>query len=250
MPKFIDVCGKGDTFASQNCMFFMKSINALKFVVLAFVCLHVGLAYSNEPEKPVAQHEAKKILFIGDSMTGWLSERLNAYGKENGFEVSTVVWDGSTMQKWGNSPKLKAIVKEQNPDAVFVSLGMNELFESHPETRLKASLCNILDAIGHRPLLWVGPPSWPGHDKGKIMNDWLEKELGSNRYFRSSSLKLPRQSAKNPHPTKPGMQQWMDAVVEWIPENSEVKLPGIEKPRDVQMARGKVFLYKRMGEIL
>ena len=34
----------------------------------------------------------KNVLFIGDSMTGWMADRLNAYGEKNGFKVSSVVW--------------------------------------------------------------------------------------------------------------------------------------------------------------
>lgn len=103
----------------------------------------------------------KKVLFIGDSMTGWLSERLNAYGSSNGFEVATVVWDGSTIRKWAETPRLKQIVDQQNPYAVFVSLGMNELFEKNPDTRLKSSVDKIKKAIGDRKLVWVGPRHGP-----------------------------------------------------------------------------------------
>ncbi|MDE7403068.1 MAG: hypothetical protein K2M87_06625, partial [Muribaculaceae bacterium] len=110
--------------------------------------------------------EVHKVLFIGDSMTGWLSERLNAYGKQNGFEVATVVWDGSTIRKWGNSPRLTSIIEKQAPDAIFVSLGMNELFETNP-SRLAPQLAAIKGAAGKVPIIWVGPPSWPGRGNGK-----------------------------------------------------------------------------------
>ncbi len=192
----------------------------------------------------------KKILFIGDSMTGWLAERLNAYGNVNGFEVATVVWDGSSLKKWGSTKRLGSIIKEQAPDAVFISLGMNELFEANPEKNLIAPFDNIMAAIGDRPVLWVGPPSWPGQDKGAVLNNWLEKELGEGRYFKSSGLNLPRQSSTNPHPTREGMIKWMDAVVEWIPDHALVKLPDVKKPTGSQMSRGNYFLYKRMKEQL
>lgn len=225
----------------------MKNI---KFLFLLIVGLCSTSIYAAAPANEKNNDPVKKILFIGDSMTGWLSERLNAYGHENGFEVATVVWDGSTMSKWGNSHKLTSLINEQNPDAVFVSLGMNELFEARPEVRLSSAVSAIKKAIGERPFLWVGPPSWPGTDKGKILNDWLEKELGTDSFFRSSNLDLPRQSATNPHPTKQGMIQWMDKVIDWMPEHSKVKLPGVQKPSEVQMMRGKVFIYKRMKETL
>lgn len=201
-------------------------------------------AFANEPHK-----YADKVLFIGDSMTGWLAERLNAYGEKNGFEVATVVWDGSTIKKWGNSPKFAKIVKDQDPDVVFVCLGMNNLFEANP-SRLKSDLDNIRAAIGDRKIVWVGPPSWPGYDKGKALNDWLEDELGETSYYRSSGLTLPRQSAKNPHPTRQGMVEWMDAIVEWLPEHSDANLNLEHRPEGSHMSRGKTFIYKRMKETL
>lgn len=228
----------------------MKTQNIFKLLLILFLAGYNLNSQAETKDTATSERSAKHILFIGDSMTGWLSERLNAYGKENGFDVSTVVWDGSTMLKWGNSQKLKSIVAEYNPDAVFISLGMNELFEMHPGTRLKPSLDNILNSIGSRPVLWVGPPSWPGFDKGKVLNDWLEEQLGSNRFYRSSNLKLPRQSTKNPHPTKQGMMQWMDEIMKWIPENALVQLPGTDEPQSVQMSRGTHFIYKRMTEKL
>lgn len=197
---------------------------------------------------PETRHEVRKILFIGDSMTGWLAERLNAYGKENGFSVSTVVWDGSTIQKWSASQKLAGIIAEQKPDAVFVSLGMNELFETNPEKSLKTSITNLKKKIGNLPIIWIGPPSWPGHNKGGVLDKWLSHEMGTGHYFSSFSLELPRQTAKNPHPSREGMIKWMDTAMEWIKDNSAISLPGYNKPTTEKMSRPKTFIYKRMKE--
>lgn len=221
---------------------------ALFYIICSIVILQSAIFIGSS--SPDERRPAKKILFIGDSMTGWLAERLNAYGEENGFDVSTIVWDGSTIAKWASSSKLPDIIEQQNPDAVFISLGMNELFEAHPEKRLKTPVDKIKTAIGERPFLWIGPPSWPGHSQGEILNEWLENELGSEEFFRSFDLKLSRQSAKNPHPTRAGMIEWMDSVVNWMPDNAKVVLPGIRKPEGSEMSRGKSFIYKRMKETL
>ncbi|MDE5848987.1 MAG: SGNH/GDSL hydrolase family protein, partial [Muribaculaceae bacterium] len=197
-----------------------------------------------DAEKPVV----KKILFIGDSMTGWLAERLEAYGKQNGFEVATVIWDGSTIKKWGTNSKLKSIVEGQKPDAVFVSLGMNDLFETNPEARCKSSLDAIKDVAGDAQIIWVGPPSWPGKKRGDVMIQWLGEQLGEGHFFDSSYLELPRQSKTNPHPTREGMMKWMDQVVGWIESEGAIALPGYDKPTGQQMARGKSYVYKRMKE--
>lgn len=192
----------------------------------------------------------KKLLFIGDSMTGWMAERLNAYGETNGFEVATIVWDGSTIKKWGNSPKLKDIIREQSPDAIIVSLGMNELFETNPEKNLRQALDNLKRDFDGIPFLWIGPPSWPDHPEGKLLNDWLQAELGQRNYFRSSDLEIPRQSKSNPHPDKDGIRVWIDEVTKWIPDNTDLNFKSLFPPAPKAMSRGKVFIYKRMKETL
>ena len=202
------------------------------------------------PAEVAEERPVGKILFIGDSMTGWMAERLNAYGDENGFEVSTVVWDGSTLPKWGKAEGLVNIIEEQKPDAIMVSLGMNDMFESRPEARFGDDLQAILNAFGDIPFLWVGPPSWPGHSEGEIFNDWLAERLGPGNYFRSDRLSLNRQSKSNPHPTRDGIEKWIDEVVEWIPENANFTLPGVTNPGEGKMTRGKTFIYKRMKENL
>lgn len=193
---------------------------------------------------------AKKILVLGDSMTGWMGERLNSYGKANGFEVATIVWDGSTIKKWGASAaKAKSYIDEIDPDAVIICLGLNECAERNPETQLSKPLKEILDAVGDRELLWVGPPSWPGKDYGEPFNSWLDGKLGKGRYFNSHSLKLPRQSATNPHPSREGMNEWTDAVVEWIPSNATFTLPGYSAPTTAP-SRGQTFIYRKMKDSL
>ena len=220
-----------------------------------FFCLTTFIIYAqpgvpSSSEKEKEETVAEKILFIGDSMTGWLSERLEAYGNENGFEVATVVWDGSTITKWGNSPRLASIIEKVKPDAIFISLGMNDLFETQPEKRFGKSMNVIKGAAGEIPIVWVGPPSWPGQNKGAEMNRWLEQELGEAHYFNSSGLDLQRQSSRNPHPTRAGMIKWMDSMIEWLRDEGAVKLPGYEMPEHEQMRRGSYFVYKRMNEKL
>lgn len=212
-------------------------------VALCLLAIPVSAA---EHEKPVA----RKVLFIGDSMTGWLSERMEAYGRQNGFEVATVVWDGSTIKKWGTAPRFHSIVREQKPDAIFVSLGMNDLFETNPGAKYQSSIDAIKGVAGEIPIIWIGPPSWPGHNKGEVMNRWLAEQMGEGHFFNSFNLSLPRQSKSNPHPTRAGMMTWTDHIVKWLETEGAVALPGYAKPTGEQMTRGKTFIYKRMKENL
>lgn len=202
---------------------------------------------AHSPER----HKVHKVLLIGDSMTGWMGERLEAYGRQNGFEVATVVWDGSTIPKWGkNAARLKQIIQQQKPDAVFVSLGLNELLEKNPATRFGTSFDQIRSAVGDLPMVWVGPPSWPGKPGGEALNKWLASQMGDGGFFRSSDLKLARQSASNPHPSRDGITKWVDAFVEWIPGHTNLEFPGLDKPKGPQMVRGKTYIYRKMKESL
>lgn len=196
------------------------------------------------------KRQVRKVLFIGDSFTGWMAERFNAYGELNDFDVATVVWDGSTISKWGNTPRLKEIVDEVNPDVVFVSLGMNELFELNPQQTLTAPVKKIIDSMGDTPYVWIGPPSWPGHDKGEELNSWLEKTLGPSHFYRSFDLELARQSKTNPHPSRQGIEKWMDLFVKWLPVNTDLNFRSLDMPAVGRMSRGKTFIYKRMKENL
>mgnify|MGYP002473859683 CR=1 FL=1 len=192
----------------------------------------------------------RKVLFIGDSMTGWMAERLNAYGEVNDFEVATVVWDGSTISKWAASKRLSSIIKQQDPDVIFVSLGMNELLEKNPSVRLAVAMEKIKHAFGDIPFLWIGPPSWPGKPGGEALNAYLAKELGEEQYFQSSSLLLQRQSKANPHPSRAGICAWIDAVADWIPAHTQLRFQSLKDPGTSRMSRGKTFIYKRMRETL
>ncbi|MCM1484004.1 MAG: hypothetical protein NC043_06685 [Muribaculaceae bacterium] len=216
----------------------------IRLLALTFI-LFASIAGSSATNASI-----KKILYIGDSMTGWLAERLNAYGAVNGFEVSTVVWDGSTIRKWGSSGKLKSIIDRENPDAVFVSLGLNELLEANPEVRLTSAVDNILDAVGHRKLVWVGPPSWPGRGTGDRLVNWLSKKLGASRFFNSAGLTLQRQSRTNPHPTRPAVMTWTDTLINWIKQNPALDFPLLNKPTKTQMLRGKSFTHLHMKDRL
>lgn len=219
-------------------------------IVLA-ICLIISvLAGHSFIAAQTHDNRIRKVLFIGDSMTGWLSERLNAYGVENGFEVATVVWDGSTIRKWGNSPKLKSLIESHDPDAVFISLGLNELLEPNPQRQLGSAVDNIITAVGSRPMVWIGPLSWPGKGKGDRLTSWLAAKLGASKYFDSSSLIIQRQGKTNPHPTRQGASLWTDNIVNWLRTNPSLRFPSLDKPTGQQMLRGKSFTYRRMKDPL
>lgn len=151
----------------------LQRLLRLLIAALFAFCLsqHLSAQFLPQYMKQTNQHtvsdgQIKKVLFIGDSMTGWLAERLNAYGAENGFEVSAVIWDGSTIRKWGNAP-LEAIIEREKPDAVFMSLGLNELLE-----RNRSAVMRRRSTIYSKPWATASLCGWghrhgPAREKGK-----------------------------------------------------------------------------------
>lgn len=194
----------------------------------------------------------RNILFIGDSQTGWMGERLTAYGAENGFEVATITWDGATPQKWAKSGKLPGFIAKYKPDVVFINLGMNALLERNPQATLGSSMETIKKAIGDLPFVWIGPLEWPGKGKGETLVNWLHKNVESSangHFYNASNEQLPRQSKTNPHPTREGAATLIDHVVNWLPSTG-ITFPSLRKPSAEQMKRGKVFIYRRMNQSL
>ena len=224
-----------------------KTALALVAMLMAFLPV---VAKAGTPEEKDSDAYIKKVLFIGDSMTGWMAERFNAYGRANGFEVATVVWDGSTIRKWADSPRLSSLIRQQDPDAVFVSLGMNELLEKNPRTRLESSMTKLKKAFGDVPALWIGPPSWPGKPGGDALNEFIAEEMGEGHFFLSSELDLQRQSSRNPHPSRAGIIKWIDEVADWIPVHTHLRFKSLDNPGASEMSRGATFVYKRMKETL
>lgn len=192
--------------------------------------------------------EAKKILVFGDSMTGWLAERINAYAVHNGYTVETIVWDGATISKYANSDGLAKFIRDHDPDGVVVCLGMNEMLGKNFNNRLKPSLDKLLKVIGDRDLLWVGPPAWPGRGDGREFNDFMLGQLGSERYVTTNRLSLPRQSAGNPHPSRAGMNMMADEVMNFSKTHSALPVSVNVIPGPSETSKSKVYIYKRMKE--
>ena len=61
-------------------------------------------AGKSRAKKPLAG--PVRILFVGDSMLEELSRRLDDYAVANGHTLQTVVWYGSTTEKWGMTQTL------------------------------------------------------------------------------------------------------------------------------------------------
>ncbi|MEE0478027.1 MAG: hypothetical protein UDK32_09175, partial [Adlercreutzia sp.] len=90
-------------------------------------------AGKSRAKKPLAG--LVRILFVGDSMLEELSRRLDDYAVANGHTLQTVVWYGSTTEKWGMTQTLRHLIAEYKPTYLWVCLGGNELFVRDLEER-------------------------------------------------------------------------------------------------------------------
>lgn len=170
-----------------------------------------------KPKFPVETDTVPKtILFIGDSMLEGLSPRLAAYCKENGHKLYTVIWYSSTSEIWGRCDTLTTFISRFNPDYVMLCLGANELFVRDIKTKRDKYVKHILEQIGDRPYLWIGPPNWKP-DTG--INELVADNVEEGCFFLSDGMTFSRKS-DGAHPTSASAREWMDSVVRWMPAHS------------------------------
>lgn len=152
-----------------------------------------------------------RILFVGDSMIEELSRRLDDYAVANGHSLQTVVWYGSTTEKWGMTQTLRHLIAEYKPTYLWVCLGGNELFVRDLEER-DAYIKLLLAQAGDLPLVWIGPPNWK-QDTG--INDLIRRNVGEDSFFDSSQLAMKRKKDGR-HPTHQAAAEWGDKVAAWM----------------------------------
>jgi hypothetical protein len=170
----------------------------------------------NSPTDTPIDTTAQRILLIGDSMLEGLSPRLAAYAKANGHELSTVIWYSSTSQIWGQCDTLSTFIRRYKPTYVMVCLGANELFVRNIEQRRDRYIKRIIQQIGNRPYLWIGPPNWK-EDTG--INNLIAKNTADGSFFLSNGINLTR-AADGAHPTRRAAAMWVDSIVRWMPQHS------------------------------
>ena len=156
----------------------------------------------------------KSILLFGDSMTFNLALRLSSYAAQNGHTLHAVNWDSSNTKIWADSDTLLYYIRKYDADFIFISLGSNELYFKKPELRLPY-VKKILEMIGDRPYVWIGPPNWK-EDSG--INDMLQATCAPGAFFRSAGMDFKRKK-DNIHPTREASALWIDSIMRWMPKS-------------------------------
>lgn len=169
------------------------------------------------PTRPAQQGKARpvkgkvRILFFGDSMLEELSRRLDDYVLANGYTMQTVIWYGSTTEKWGMTQTLRHLIDEYKPSYLWICLGGNELFVRNLEER-DAYIKLLMSQMGSLPFVWIGPPCWK---KDTGINDLIRRNVGDGQFFDSSKLQLKRK-ADGRHPNHEAAARWGDEVALWM----------------------------------
>ena len=154
----------------------------------------------------------KRFLFFGDSMIEGLAMRFADYADENGHQLYSVCWYGSSTMGWAsNLDTLQSFLAWSQADYVVVSLGGNELRVKDLENRSQ-HIRKIQDALSGRPTVWIAPPSWV---KNPTITGVIRETVGEKRYFDSTRLTFNRGS-DNMHPTFGSASRWMDSIAVWL----------------------------------
>lgn len=185
----------------------------------------------------------KTILLIGDSMLEGLGPRLAAYAEENGHTLYTVIWYGSTTERWGKSDKLEYYIKELKPDFIFLSIGGNELFVSDIKNKRDKYVKKILSDIGNIPFIWIGPPNWKP-DTG--INELIEMNTQKGMFFLSNGMTFDR-TKDGAHPTHASAALWVDSIVRWMPENARFPIR-MDVPHKKSAKAKKIFIHSPVEE--
>lgn len=173
-----------------------------------------------------AKQQKASILFFGDSMLEGLARCLDDYAVANGHTMHTVIWYGSTTEKWGMTQTLRTLIDEHHPTYLLLCLGSNELFvRDLPEREAYIKL--LLAQIGDLPFVWIGPPNWK-EDTG--INDIIARNIGQDHFFDSRHLNLQR-GKDGRHPTAAAAAHWADLVAEWMQGNNNANPLPMAKPK-------------------
>ncbi|MDO4510596.1 MAG: SGNH/GDSL hydrolase family protein [Bacteroidales bacterium] len=160
----------------------------------------------------------KNILFIGDSMLERLSPRIAAYAEENGHQMNTVIWYGSSTEVWATSGRVKEKVAQYKPDYILISLGGNELFINDIIARRTKYVKQIVAEFGNIPYVWIGPPNWKP-DTG--INDMIRSVVPEGSFYLSYTPDQHYDRASDgAHPTAASAAKWADRICRWIMEKS------------------------------
>ncbi len=170
------------------------------------------LIYGPANSEKIADTTKQNFLLIGDSMLEGLGLRMNDYCNANGYKMHQVIWYSSSTLWYGNCDTIRYFVEKYNPTYVVLVIGSMELFIRNIKENRKQFVQNILEQLGGRKYIWVGPPNWTD-DTG--INDLLSSSVDDGTFFLSKNLNFER-STDGVHPTSSSASRWMDSIATFM----------------------------------
>ncbi len=192
----------------------------------------------DKKEAEITDTTQQHILFIGDSMAEGLRYPLQQYTQYNKHKFTVIAKTSASIISWvgkDSSGKLRETIKQLKPTYVFISLGSNDLFTKYLDEYDKY-LTNIVKQLDTTKFVWICPPNWK-EDFG--LTDLIEQKVGSDRFFPSKVMKIPR-AGDRIHPTVAGYNQWADSLSYWVMNESRHKITLRKKPEEVKEEKKEV----------
>ena len=153
------------------------------------------------------------MLQIGDSFTdAGFKQALKVKLEALGTTYVVKSEKGTYTTTWAS--RMPPLIAQYKPDLVVITLGANEVANTEPPTHAPY-VRRIVDAIGGKPCVWVGPPLWR-KDTGII--DVIREHSAPCRFFDSDAIikdPLPRQK-DGIHPSDKGGAIWVEHFWTWL----------------------------------
>jgi lysophospholipase L1-like esterase len=158
-----------------------------------------------------------KILLIGDSLAVGLAPQLKALADEGRVEFASRAIEGTRIDQWAKSERLKDKLRSFRPDLVLVSLGTNDAYATgiKPEQQrvaLDALVARLREAGAQ--VVWIGPPALRSPPNPQMLR-MIREAVPSSHYFPSETLDIPR-APDGLHPTLRGYAGWAGSIWQWL----------------------------------
>jgi hypothetical protein len=155
--------------------------------------------------------DGKTVLLLGDSMAEGIGWTMRVKVEQAGGKLIVIPWFSSTTAGWAITGRLKEEIARHRPDLVFIALGSNEIFLSHPQVQAP-QIKRLVADTGGLPAYWIGPPSWRP-DRGIVRV--IQDNFIPGRFYNSNDIDVPRRQ-DGAHPTAEGYSTWTELIWSWF----------------------------------
>lgn len=136
------------------------------FYCLCFMAVSVISARAAQGQD-AATEPFRKFALIGDSQGANLKRELWVKAAEAGCRFDSKTEIGTRAVGWIDSGRMRAWLKEYDPDVVLVSFGTNEAKYGTPVATLAQQFQTFVGRVsdhGRRRVIWIAPPNLQGVD--------------------------------------------------------------------------------------